>query len=94
MDDNPQATRFVDDIFFFSQLMHRIIPYEKMIMLDADTVLRVDLYNLYLEFNKFSGSKVIGIAYDQAVHYRIVFRFYKEDHSNSSIGEPYPGYQV
>ena len=67
---------------------HRIFPYKKFVMLDADLKFRIDIAELYDHFENFNENQIMGVAVDLAPHYRIAFRKYRENHPDTKIGEP------
>ena len=67
---------------------HRIFPYAKFVMLDADLKFRIDIAELFNHFDHFEEEQIMGVAVDLAPHYRIAFRKYRESHPNSEVGEP------
>ena len=67
---------------------HRIFPYEKFIMLDADLKFRIDIAELYDMFEDFSKNQVMGVGVDLAPHYRIAFREYRKKNPDTMVGEP------
>ena len=67
---------------------HRIFPYAKFVMLDADLKFRIDIAELFDHFDHFEKEQIMGVAVDLAPHYRIAFRKYRESHPNSEVGEP------
>lgn len=61
--------------------LHRLFPYDRIIMLDLDLKFKVDLDELYEHFKEFSKSNgqraVMGVANDLSPHYRHVLRYWK-----------------
>ena len=67
---------------------HRVFPYEKFIMLDADLKFRIDIAELYDKFSEFNAQQIMGVAIDLAPHYRVAFRHYRQQNPGTQIGEP------
>ena len=82
------ARKYNDDLFLMGPYYHRIFPYEKLIVLDADLKFRIDVAELYALFDEFDSQQVMGSANDLAPHYRIAFRHYREANPGTHIGEP------
>ncbi len=68
--------------------LHRVLPYRRLIMLDADLLFRVDIAKLHSLFDDFSGAEVMGVGPDLAPHYYHVLRFYREANPGTDIGSP------
>ena len=83
-----EARKYTDDLFLMGPFYHRIFPYEKMILLDADLKFKIDIDELYEHFSEFQKAQVMGVGIDLAPHYRIAFREYREQNPGTVIGEP------
>ena len=86
--NSEAAKKYRDDLFLMGPFYHRIFPYEKFIMLDADLKFRIDIAELYDMFEDFSNNQVMGVGVDLAPHYRIAFREYRKKNPDTSVGEP------
>ena len=67
---------------------HRVFPYDKFIMLDADLKFKIDIAELYDHFENFTKDNVMGVGTDLAPHYRIAFREYRKKNPGTMVGEP------
>ena len=83
-----QAKKYRDDLFMMGPFYHRIFPYDKLIMLDADLKFRIDVAELYDHFDRFDEKQVMGVAVDLAPHYRVAFRKFRESNPDTFVGEP------
>ena len=83
-----QARKYRDDLFLMGPFYHRIFPYKKFIMLDADLKFRIDINELYEHFEHFTEEQVMGVSVDLAPHYRVAFRRYREANPGTHVGEP------
>ena len=86
--NSEAAKKYRDDLFLMGPFYHRIFPYKKFIMLDADLKFRIDIAELYDMFEDFSNNQVMGVGVDLAPHYRIAFREYRKKNPNTMVGEP------
>jgi len=86
--NSEAAKKYRDDLFLMGPFYHRIFPYEKFIMLDADLKFRIDIAELYDMFEDFSNNQVMGVGVDLAPHYRIAFREYRKNNPDTMVGEP------
>ena len=86
--NSEAAKKYRDDLFLIGPFYHRIFPYNKFIMLDADLKFRIDIAELYDMFEDFSNNQVMGVGVDLAPHYRIAFREYRKTNPNTMVGEP------
>ena len=83
-----QARKYRDDLFLIGPYYHRIFPYDKLIMLDADLKFRIDIAELFDHFDHFSSDQVMGVGIDLAPHYRIAFGNYRRNNPGTKVGEP------
>jgi hypothetical protein len=83
-----QARKYRDDLFMMGPFYHRVFPYEKFIMLDADLKFRIDIKELFDHFDHFTSEQVMGVGIDLAPHYRVAFREYRNSHPGTKVGEP------
>ena len=86
--NSEAAKKYRDDLFLMGPFYHRIFPYDKFIMLDADLKFRIDIAELYDMFEDFSNNQVMGVGVDLAPHYRIAFREYRKNNPDTMVGEP------
>ena len=54
-----EARKYRDDLFLMGPYYHRIFPYEKFIVLDADLKFRIDVAELYALFDQFDSQQVL-----------------------------------
>ncbi len=59
-------------------------------MLDVDLKFRIDISELFRQFENFGPDQMIGVGPDLAPHYRIAFRHYRALHPDTQVGEPGP----
>ena len=52
------AKKYTDDLFLMGPYYHRVFPYEKFIVLDADLKFRIDISELYSLFDEFDTHQV------------------------------------
>ncbi|XP_039622155.1 xyloside xylosyltransferase 1 isoform X2 [Polypterus senegalus] len=66
------GTYYSDAIFFLSVAMHRIMPADikRIVQLDLDLKHRVNIRELFEEFQNFPSGAVIGIAHEMQPVYR------------------------
>ncbi|GAB6031371.1 Glycosyltransferase-like 1B [Chamberlinius hualienensis] len=81
---------YSDTLFFFSIVLHKFFPLEKIILLDVDIKFQSDILDLYRHFNNFEPTNVIGIAREQQPVYRHVFHLYRKEHPGTKVGDPPP----
>ena len=65
-----------------------MFPYRKFIMLDVDLKFRVDVAELFRQYEEFDADQMIGVGSDLAPHYYHVLRFYRESNPGTEIGKP------
>ena len=82
------AKKYRDDLFLMGPFYHRVFPYDKFIMLDADLKFKIDIAELYDHFENFTKNNVMGVGTDLAPHYRIAFREYRKKNPGTMVGEP------
>ena len=82
------ARKYRDDLFLMGPYYHRIFPYEKLIVLDADLKFRIDIKELFELFDEFDSQQVMGSANDLSPHYKIAFRKFREANPGTHVGEP------
>lgn len=88
--------RYDDDIFFISQIFHKMRPFktlDKLIMLDLDTKFRANILELWSQFDAFKTTELMAMAYDQQPQYRYDFALYRAKNPKSDVGGPHPGRQ-
>ena len=60
------------DLFYISPFYHLVFPFDKFIVLDADTEFKKSPELLYEEFNKFEPEQLFGVAKDMSHNYRLL----------------------
>ncbi|XP_076315938.1 xyloside xylosyltransferase 1-like [Tachypleus tridentatus] len=85
--------RYNDDIFFISEIFHRVLPFEKVIMIDLDLKFKADILDLYRHFEKFNDTHLMAISNDLQPQYMVDFGEYRELHPGTNVGSPRPGKQ-
>ena len=60
------------DLFYVSPFYHLVFPFDKFIVLDADTEFKRSPELLYEEFNKFEPEQLFGVAKDMSHNYRLL----------------------
>ena len=85
---SSQTTKYKDELFLLGLFYHRIFPYEKIIMLDADLRFEIDVSELYEQFENFNEDQVMAVAKDMTPHYRFAFEKYRNANPNTLVGEP------
>lgn len=85
---SEKAKKYTDDLFLMGPFYHRVFPYRKLIVLDADLKFRLDISQLYQQFDDFTDDQVMGVGIDLAPHYRIAFREYRKNNPGTRVGEP------
>uniref|UniRef100_T1IRV4 Xyloside xylosyltransferase 1 n=1 Tax=Strigamia maritima TaxID=126957 RepID=T1IRV4_STRMM len=84
---------YSDPLFFISTVLHRLFPaHDKILMIDIDTKFLDDINKLYQHFDKFTENALIGVAYEQQPVYRHVFQLHRQEHANTTVGDPPPGF--
>ena len=61
------ARKYTDDLFLMGPYYHRVFPYEKFIVLDADLKFRIDIAELYSLFEHFDTQQVCRCIFDVSV---------------------------
>lgn len=79
-----------DPLFLLSIVLHRVIPIDKVIMLDVDLKFNDDIQLLFEIFNKFSEQNIIGIARENQPVYRHLFHQYRRKNPSTRVGAPPP----
>lgn len=79
-----------DPLFFLSIVLHRVIPLDKVIMLDVDLKFDEDIRLLYNIFDEFSERSIIGIARENQPVYRHLFHQYRGKNPSTRVGAPPP----
>ena len=60
------------DLFYISPFYHLVFPFDKFIVLDADTEFKQSPELLYEEFDKFERQQLFGVAKDMSHNYRLL----------------------
>ena len=79
-----------DPLFLLSIVLHRVIPIDKVIMLDVDLKFNDDIQLLFEIFNEFSEQNIIGIARENQPVYRHLFHQYRRENPSTRVGAPPP----
>ncbi|XP_022244275.1 xyloside xylosyltransferase 1-like [Limulus polyphemus] len=87
------VTRYNDNIFFISEIFHRVFHFKKLIFIDLDLRFEADILDLYLHFEKFHKSQIMAIANDLQPQYRVDFEEYRRIHPGTDVGSARPGKQ-
>lgn len=76
-------------IFFLSTALHRVLPAEihRIIKLDLDILVRVNIADLYRQFRRFRAGEVIGLAPDLQPVYFHLLEPYRKSHPGATAGE-------
>ena len=85
---SSQTKKYQDELFVLALFYHRIFPYKKLLVLDADLRFHIDIAELYNRFNDFNEKQIIGVAKDLTPHYRFAFEKYRDENPDTKIGEP------
>ncbi len=83
-----QAEKYRDDLFLMAPFYHRVLPYDRFIMLDADLRFMIPIEELYDHFNAFESSAVMGVAPDLSHHYMWALREFRNRTPDTKVGEP------
>ena len=60
------------DLFYISPFYHLVFPFDKFLVLDADTEFKQSPELLYEEFDKFEPEQLFGVAKDMSHNYRLL----------------------
>ena len=60
------------DLFYISPFYHLVFPFDKFIVLDADTEFKQHPELLFEEFDKFEPEQLFGVAKDMSHNYRLL----------------------
>ena len=60
------------DLFYVSPFYHLVFPFDKFIVLDADTEFKRSPELLYEEFDNFEPEQLFGVAKDMSHNYRLL----------------------
>lgn len=79
-------------LFFIPTALHRVLPSKlsKIIMLDIDLQLRVDIMDLFAFFELMNATQIIAIAQEQQPVYWHITWDYRENNPGTLIGAPPP----
>ncbi|XP_026179094.1 xyloside xylosyltransferase 1 [Mastacembelus armatus] len=83
---------YSDVIFFLSVAMHHIMPesLKRIVQLDLDLKYRINIRDLFQEFDRFPPGAVIGITREMQPVYRHTFWQYRKENPQTRVGEPPP----
>lgn len=85
--------RYNDDMFFITEIFHRVFSLERIVFMDLDLQFEVDIGELYGAFDSFTPSNIIAIGHDLQPQYREDFAKYRAKHPGTDVGGPRPGRQ-
>ncbi|KAM7282475.1 hypothetical protein ISCGN_002625 [Ixodes scapularis] len=85
--------RYNDDMFFVTEVFHRVFPLQRIIFIDLDLRFEEDIGKLHDFFHCFDAQNLIGIGFDLQPQYRLDFAKYREKHPDSDVGIARPGKQ-
>ncbi|XP_064481674.1 xyloside xylosyltransferase 1-like [Ornithodoros turicata] len=85
--------RYNDDMFFITEIFHRVFNLRRIIFLDLDLQFEVNIGELYDIFRLFKPQNLIGIGNDLQPQYRKDFAKYRSKHNETDVGSPRPGRQ-
>lgn len=57
---SEQSRKYTDDLFMIAPFYHRVFPFDKLIMLDIDLLFKIDIEELYRQFDLFDEKNIIG----------------------------------
>jgi hypothetical protein len=93
------GTYYSDALFFLSLGLHRIASTNQdlAVILDADTKFKVDVKELFKEFDNFGKEALFGLGPELTPVYRHVLYIYRSKNPKTNFGEPsylggYAGY--
>lgn len=75
-------------VFYIAPIVQYIVESDKLIMMDIDTKLVGDLYDLYREFHSFDSHQYWGAAYEQSPYYMVILNEYRAAHPYTDLGDP------
>lgn len=81
-----QGAYYSDGLFYISIGLYKVMPLQKVIVVDADVKFLDDIKYLHYQFEKFSSEAIIGIAQEQQPVYRHVLHEYRRLNNNSKFG--------
>lgn len=85
--------RYNDDMFFITEIFHRVFDLERIIFIDLDLEFKEDVAMLYRHFDCFAAENLIGIGFDLQPQYRLDFQAYIDANPGTDVGMPRPGRQ-
>lgn len=85
--------RYNDDMFFITEIFHKVFRLERAIFIDLDLQFQDDIAKLDDIFNCFESEHLIGIGHDLQPQYRVDFAKYRSKHPGSDVGLARPGRQ-
>ena len=89
LDKENESNKYLDKLFFLGPLYHLIFPnLKKLIFMDVDLSITINIKQLYQQFSQFSDNNMIGVAYDLSPHYRQNLEQYRRWHPESNLGDP------
>ncbi|KAK8766226.1 hypothetical protein V5799_006996 [Amblyomma americanum] len=85
--------RYNDDMFFITEIFHRVFDLERIIFIDLDLEFEEDVAKLHRHFDCFTSENLIGIGFDLQPQYRADFQAYIDSNPGTDVGMPRPGKQ-
>ncbi|XP_011499649.1 PREDICTED: xyloside xylosyltransferase 1 [Ceratosolen solmsi marchali] len=93
------GTYYSDALFFLSLGLYRIASTDQdlAVIVDADTKFKIDIKELFKEFDSFGKEALFGLGPELTPVYRHVLYIYRSKNPKTKFGEPgylggYPGY--
>ena len=82
--------KYTHDLFFIAPFYHREVPemINRLIVLDIDLEFKIDVLELYKQFNQFGPLEMIGIANDLSPHYFASSGDYRSRNPETLVGSP------
>ena len=69
---NIRLQNIFQDLFYVSPFYHLVFPFDKFIVLDADTEFMRSPELLYEQIDKFEPEQIFGVAKDMSHNYRLL----------------------
>ena len=88
------SSKFFDEVFHIGLVYHLIFPFRRIIALDMDLKFRVDVAELWQQFEFMEDDNIIAVANDLAPHYWWDFRHFRRSHPDTKVGQCRPGLQA
>ncbi len=75
-------------VFYIAPIVHLIVDEDKLVMLDTDTKVVGDVYDLYDEFRSFNPHQFWGVTYEQSPYYMVVLSQFRANYPHAKLGNP------